>query len=331
MADALSFVKKITWDKALNFFTISLSYIASSFFKKPVTFGLPATVSIEPSSRCILNCPECPAGNRTLRRKRHDMDLNLYSRILDQIARHTLWLQLYFQGEPFMNPNIFRMIQQAGEKKIYSILSTNGHFLDELFSQKIIESGLDRLIISLDGTDAETYNQYRKNGDYLKVIEGIQNLTHLRQREGSHKPYIILQFLVFRFNEHQIRSINNLGKKLGVDRVKIKSAQIYHPEKKKNLIPSKRKYSRYKEDMSGEINLRKHLKNQCTRLWYTTVIDTDGNVGPCCFDKHIEYPMGNIHNTLFHEIWKSSAYQKFRQRILSNRSAIEMCRNCTQT
>jgi len=258
------------------------------------------------------------------------MDMKIYEEILNQTENTTLWLLLYFQGEPFLHPVIFSMIKKAKEKKLYTTLSTNGHFLNETNCTKIIDSGLNRIIISLDGTDAETYSKYRKNGDFNKVLDGINTLTREKKRMNSHNPFVILQFLVFRHNQNQVKPIKKLGKTLGVNRVHIKSAQIYNFNEKTATIPTKAKYSRYVLNSQNQSQLKSKLKNSCRRLWFSSVITTDGDILPCCFDKHADHPMGNITQQLFSAIWKNNLYNNFRKKVLTNRGGIGICRNCTE-
>lgn len=254
----------------------------------------------------------------------------VYDSILNQIEKTTLWLLLYFQGEPFLHPELFSMIEKARRNNLYTILSTNGHFLNEQNCESIINSGLNRIIISLDGTEEETYSQYRKNGDFKKVTKGIAQLAKTKQSMKARTPLIVLQFLVFRHNQDQVQSIKELGKNLGVESVQIKSAQIYNFREKTENIPTHSKYSRYYFNSNKEARIKSKLKNKCRRLWFTTVITTDGDVAPCCFDKQADYAMGNIMQQPFQEIWKKEAYTNFRKKVLTNRSDIGICRNCTE-
>jgi len=75
----------------------------------------------------------------------------------DELAQNLLYLIFYFQGEPYINPKFLDMVKYAHDKGIYTITSTNGHFLNKANAKKTIESGLDRMIISVDGTTQETY------------------------------------------------------------------------------------------------------------------------------------------------------------------------------
>jgi len=330
MTHYLTFLKKLTFKKILNFFLVEISFILSVLLRKTIVWGLPYTVSIEPTILCSLKCPECHTGAGILTRKNQMIDNVLYRRIIDEINSTTLYLILYFQGEPLMNKDIFDMIRYASGNKIFTVTSTNGQHLDRGNTGKIIGSGLDRLIISVDGTDQITYEKYRKGGSLKKIIEGTQCIKELKIRSGSSKPEVIFQFLVFRHNENQVNEMERFGKKHGADKVWIKTAQVTDMDQGRNIIPENPEYTRYRINDEGELTIKGKLKNRCKRLWRTTVVTTDGVVVPCCFDKNADYGMGDLNGNNLTWIWKDQKYTDFRMVILKDRQRIDICNNCTE-
>ena len=145
------------------------------------------------------------------------------------------------------------MVRYASDKKIYTATSTNAHFLTKENAEKTVQSGLDRLIISIDGTTQEVYENYRIGGKLEKVLEGTKNIIQAKKRLKVSKPHIIFQFLVVRPNEHQIQEAKELAKKLGVDEIKFKTAQIYDYENGSDLIPTLDKYARYRQGKKRQI------------------------------------------------------------------------------
>jgi radical SAM protein with 4Fe4S-binding SPASM domain len=241
-----------------------------------------------------------------------------------------MYLILYFQGEPLLNPAFFEMASYAKEKGIYTATSTNGHFLTDENARKIIESGLNRLIISLDGADQETYEQYRRGGDLNMVFDGIGKVVRLKKEMKSSTPYVIIQFLVFKNNEHQIPAMKTLAKELGADKLELKTAQIYDYENDTSLIPDHPKYARYIKDGSGKWKLKKAIHNRCFRMWSGAVITWDGRVVPCCFDKDATHQFGKLETHSFKKIWKSKSYKEFRKQVFTDRNKIDICQNCTE-
>src|SRR5258706_8851793 len=258
------------------------------------------------------------------------MKKELFASVISQLAPSLSYLIFYFQGEPYLHPKFLEMVRLASQKKIYTATSTNAHFLDDEASRETVESGLDRLIISLDGTTQETYQSYRIGGKLDKVMEGTRNILRWKKELKSKTPHVIFQFLVVRHNEHQIDEVKNLARELGVDEVKLKTAQIYDFENGSDLIPSIDKYSRYKKNSNGTYSIKNGLLDECWKMWHSCVITWDGKVVPCCFDKDAHYVLGDLNKNSFQEIWRGEKYNQFRNSLFTSRSEIEMCRNCTE-
>lgn len=307
------------------------SYHLSKWTHKPVQWGYPVSVSFEPTTSCNLRCPECPSGLRSFTRPTGMLHKDFFRETIDQLHKDLLYLVFYFQGEPYLNPSFLEMVKYAASKKIYTATSTNAHYLDEENAKRTIESGLDRLIISIDGTTQEVYKQYRVGGQLDKVIEGARNIVKWKKELNSKKPFVVFQFLVVKPNEHQIEEVKQLAKDIGVDDVWFKTAQVYDYETDPNqLIPTLDKYSRYRLKPDGSYVFKGKLTNHCWRLWHDPVITWDGLVAPCCFDKDAQHQLGDLKQQSFKEIWNNPAYKSFRGKILTGRSTIDICSNCSE-
>jgi radical SAM protein with 4Fe4S-binding SPASM domain len=330
LADTLNMLSKLTLKKSNNALRILSSYYLSKYSKFLIHKGLPMSIAIEPTTACNLRCPECPSGLRSFTRPTGMLQEDLFKKVIDELKDTLLYLTFYFQGEPYLHPMFTELVRYASNRNIYTATSTNAHYLDERNAKKTVESGLDRLIISIDGTTQETYQQYRIGGKLEKVIEGTKNILYWRKQLKSQTPYVIFQFLVVRPNEHQISEVQHLGKELGVDEVKLKTAQIYDYENGSLLMPTIEKYARYQKDEAGKYFIKNSLGNSCWRMWQSCVITWDGAVVPCCFDKDAHHKLGELAHQDFKSIWQSTAYQAFRNSLLRSRSEIEMCKNCTE-
>jgi radical SAM protein with 4Fe4S-binding SPASM domain len=328
--DTLQFVRKQTWRRMLNMFKLYLSYYLTKWSGRPIQWGMPMTISIEPTTACNLRCPECPSGLRSFTRDTGNLKSDFFTRIIDELHRELTHLIFYFQGEPYINPKFLEMVQYASQKGIYTITSTNGHFLNDENARATIQSGLDRLIISVDGTTQEVYEQYRKEGKLDVVLQGARNVVKWKKALRSHTPHIIFQFLVVRPNEHQIPDIYRLAKEIGVDEVKLKTAQVYDYRNGNELIPTIYAYSRYRRKEDGTYAVKNKLLNHCWKLWHACVITWDGMVVPCCFDKDAVHRLGNLRESSFASIWQGSEYNQFRTMLLKGRDQIDICTNCTE-
>lgn len=328
LKEAKILLGKATFRKLWNILLLKLSFYISILLKRVIHWGNPMALAIEPTTSCNLRCPECPSGLRSFTRPIGMLDHRFYKQIIDQSAPYLTYLTLYFQGEPYLNPRLFDLIHYASSNNIFTATSTNAHFLQDHNAKKTIESGLDKLIVSVDGIDQKTYEKYRIGGNIDKVFEGIKNLVRWKKQLRRKNPMIVLQFLVLKSNQHQVGEVRKLGRSLGVDQVSLKTAQIYDFKKGSGLIPDNPAYSRYKA-INGSYRVNGRLTNDCWRMWSSSVITWDGKVVPCCFDKDADYVLGNLKEDTLQTIWRASGQNRFRQQILNSRKEIDICGNCS--
>lgn len=327
----MNLLSKLTPRRVWNGVKVLSSYYASLISKKPVQWGLPVSISFEPTTSCNLRCPECPSGLRAFTRPTGMLEKDFFSQTIDEIHKDLLYLIFYFQGEPYLNTSFLDMVKYASDKGIYTATSTNAHYLNDEAARKTVESGLDRLIISIDGTSQETYKQYRVGGNLEKVIEGAKNIVKWKKELNSKTPFVFFQFLVVKHNEHQIEEIQQLAKEIGIDEVRFKSAQVYDYENDPNqLIPTIDKFSRYKKNKDGTYTPKNKLANRCWKLWHANVITWDGLVVPCCFDKDAMHQLGNLKNQSFKTVWNNDNYKQFRAELMMGRKNIDICSNCSE-
>jgi radical SAM protein with 4Fe4S-binding SPASM domain len=329
--DSFNLLSRLTPRRAWNAGKVLSSYYISKITGKPVQWGYPISISFEPTTSCNLRCPECPSGLRAFTRPTGMLQKDFFRQTIDQLSKELLYLVFYFQGEPYLNPAFLDMVKYAAGKGIYTATSTNAHYLTDENARKTVESGLDRLIISIDGTTQDVYQQYRVGGKLHKVLEGARNIVKWKKELKSKTPFVFFQFLVVKPNEHQIEDVKRLAKETGVDEVRFKTAQVYDYETDpNNLIPTIEKYSRYRKNQQGQMEFKNALNNHCWRLWHATVISWDGLVVPCCFDKDAQHPLGDLKGKSFKEIWHNDKYKRFREQVLMSRKNIDICANCSE-
>jgi len=285
---------------------------------------MPVSIGIELTNYCNLRCPECVTGSGKLTRSQGFMDIGLFKTVIKELSPYLYNTNLYFQGEPMLHPQFFSFLENS--RNTFTTVSTNGHYLSAENSEKIVKSGLNHLIISLDGMDQETYALYRKNGKLNTVIGGIKNAAEAKIRFNS-KIKLEIQFLVNKINEHQIPQIKELAKSVGAS-LRLKSMQVNDIKEAGLWLPLNGKFSRYIL-VNGEYVIKSNLPDRCARLWFNPVITWDGKVLPCCFDKNADHIMGDLNQDSFRDIWIGPKYRIFRKSIFSGRNMIEICRNCT--
>jgi MoaA/NifB/PqqE/SkfB family radical SAM enzyme len=225
-----------------------------------------------------------------------------FKKIIDEVRKSVDTLLLWNYGEPFLNPEILKMIGYAVNARLFVKTSTNGHFFESKdFCTRLVKSGLNHLIVSLDGADRETLRKYKKKADFNAVIKGIGNIVEARKICGSKTPVLEIQFIIMKHNEHQLQAMRNLTIELGADIYSEKTVSLHmHPDNPRfqqvarKYLPSDPSNSRYYLTPGGGFSLAGEIKNGCSMLYKSTVINSDGSVIPCCSDWYSDYVMGNV-------------------------------------
>ncbi|MDH4474562.1 MAG: radical SAM/SPASM domain-containing protein [Fluviicola sp.] len=328
--DSVRILRMLSFQRAWNIIRLKWSFQWSKWFNKAWHSGNPFAVSIEPTTACNLGCPACPSGLKAFTRPTGKLDLEQHEQWLEQLKKHTFYINYYFQGEPFLHPQFLDLIRAAKKHRIYTATSTNAHFIDAKKALEIVDSGLDRLIISIDGLTQETYSSYRVHGQLDKVIAASKHLVAAKRERKQQTPFLIFQFLVVKANEHEIDTLHELAHEIGIDEIRFKSAQVYDYENGNELIPDNERYSRYYKKKDGTYRVKFKGGDHCWRMWSSAVLTWDGQVVPCCFDKDAQHTLGTLQTESFSTIWNNDRYRDFRTSVLQDRNAIEICTNCSE-
>lgn len=293
-------------------------------------WGLPRILMIEPTNECNLHCPLCPTGAGTLKRPKGQMSFELYSRVLADLDGALSRVKLYNYGEPFLHPRILDMIALARQAEIHARVSTNGlAFLRGIDADDLISSGLDYLRVSVDGATAETYNVYRVGGQLDRVLEGVRVLQRRKRELERRRPVVELQFIAMRHNEHELAAVREIAHELGA-LLRIKSVGVGDVQRgsdRREWLPEDVTLRRY-EECDGRLALaRDGCATRCDHPWYRLVVNWDGQVTPCCYDRDGEYEFGNAAQGMA-AIWNGERLRAFRQRLRSS-DLPTICRRCS--
>jgi len=314
----MSLIKKILYKgRLLNSALVMIDFL----FRKTNPKGFPIILQIEPTNRCNLKCALCLTGKGKLERDIGDMDFSVFKNIIDKFEDKVIYLGLFFQGEPILNKDVFKMIEYLNSKKIYTRISTNADFDNETL-KKLVHSGLDELIVSLDCADPQTYFKYKGKDNFRKIVDNVEYL--IKERAAASRPFINLQLLVMKDTQDQIPAFRKLAHRLNVDRGLIKAVRINFPGGRFDYayLPDNKRYMR---------NLyRTGQKRQgCYRPWVSSAILWDGSVVPCCFDMEGQYVFGNVLSDDFGQIWRSHNYALFRQSAVGCADENFICNECS--
>jgi radical SAM protein with 4Fe4S-binding SPASM domain len=319
--------RNISGRKLLNLCKIALNRLL------PIsrTLGYPYMAHIAPSGICDLSCDLCPSAAPETQGKQL-LAFDTFKKFIDETGDYLLYIILWSWGEPLLNPEIFRMIAYAKERKILSVTSSNLNRFSREDARALISSGLDALIVALDGSTPETHARLRKGGDFQRVLDHTRLLMEEKERAGVRHPIVNLRMVVSRENEDEVEGFWRLAQDLGVDMASIKAFSTRqpgyaHPDFDRRFAPESEKYRwyRYHPDYSTDQRPRKY---RCRFPWTKPTLFADGTVASCEFDLTHEFPFGNITKSRFDEIWFSPRAERFRQRFQKDREAFEFCRDC---
>ena len=248
----------------------------------------PLHLDIESTSRCNLKCVFCDRQPYLAKDQAGDMGLALYKRIIDEGAEHKLWaIKLSYRGEPLLHKDIFKMVGYAKKKGILDVyFNTNATLMDKEAAKKILDSGLDRISISVEGTSAPEYEKLRVNSKFDTVFRNIKQLFELKKKMCLSFPRI------------RIQSVDYPG--FSAD--KYRSFWADYADEVAVLDFT---------DMSKEPDT-KPCKWSCPQLWQRMTIEWDGTVFACNNDKLRKLFAGDLKNKSVYDCWHDPSINKIR-------------------
>lgn len=287
----------------------------------------PTHLQIEPTNQCNLRCPVCHVVTDPKPQGR--IRFGDFCRIIDEVGDSLLVLNLWGWGEPFLNPDIFAMIRYAKAKGIHVVTSTNGHFLENSDdADRLLDAAPDVLIVALDGADKATYEKYRRNGNWERVLAGLRLIVDRRAERGSRYPRINLRMLLTKDNESQVSAMQALAQAIGVDVLSFKTLNSFdNPTYGETLIPTDQAYRRFAYDNTGK-PIR--VENRCKKPWNHPAIYRDGTLVLCDYYTGGEFALGNVlKGGTFRQLWFGEEYRRVRRRFAAGERAGLRCDNCS--
>lgn len=275
--------------------------------------GLPFHLVLESGNFCNLRCPLCPTPFREKKIPKGMLTYENAKTIINQFPG-LVHLNLSLWGEPLLNKDIFKIIRFAKSKDIEVLLQSNLNILNESSAKELINTQLDALQISLDGASQGTYEKYRVNGNFAKVIENIKLLKRIQNTEQNFKTKIIWKMVVNKFNELEVEKAQKMAKDLGAE---FKIVEIYTP------VHLAKEWKPCKAVEKSSI-VHSDIVDKCYSLWQVATINFNGDVFPCCSEFSPVDAIGNVFTHSFQTIWNSQKYIELRKK---NRYSIN-CKAC---
>ena len=310
-----------------GFFNYCLG-ILSAMGGRETAAGLPVHLTIEPANLCNLKCPVCETGAGILEREGGMMSLGGFKSVIDKVWRHTNSILFYYMGEPFLNPDAYKMIKYAKDKNIYVTTCTNGHFMD---AKELIASGLDEISFQIGGVTEMSHSIYRIGSNLKEIIDNIRELIQLKKKSGARLPKIIIGFIVMKHNQGEIEEFKKLAEDLEVNEARVINPCVRTMEQARKFLPADEKFWLYDRRKFGLGILcpRGVTRNHCNWIYFSAVVLYNGDVVPCCRDVHGRHVMGNLLAEDFKSIWNNVKYKAFRMKLKKKQADLEICRLCS--
>lgn len=298
-------------------------------------FDRPYLAMIETCNFCNLRCPTCTTPHDKISRAKEVMRLDDYKKIIDNIKDYVSVILPWFSNEPFINPDMIEMIKYSHRNNLYTVISTNAVLLDNKKSKEVVGSGLDEIILCLDGMSKASYEPFRVGADFDAVMENIKNFCALKKKTARKKPFVEIQFILTKLNQKEVESARSFAHSLGVDRFRVKSFALseyaYTKDEIKNLsekfLPDDSKYSaKIRYEKVGDILEIKNKKKKCDLVSSNIVVLTDGRVVMCCYDLNGGYSYGNVKEKKLKDFWHTEEVK--RKRMVARKRGYDLCKIC---
>ncbi len=313
----------------------AVNYADRKLRGKPKALAMPYAILVEPTTACQLECPLCPVGNGMLERPAQFLPMDVYQKAIDELAPYLYTMNFNGSGEPLLHPRLVEMIQYGAKKGIWMDVFSNFQLLRNDVIDALPASGLNRILISLDGTDKETYESYRIRGSFERITQNIRRLVEKRDATPDSPLQIDIQFVAMKQNEHQIEEIQKVVRDLGADQLIIKRTFLFQgtgdTQKTLSYLPDSEALSLYKKDQlrpddaKNPVDFKGAEHRICELLWTSAVILADGRVSPCCFDYHGWVILGDVRQDTFAAIWNGPEYQAFRAMVSADWRKVKLC------
>lgn len=264
---------------------------------------------------CNLRCPLCPTGNETIGRRQGIMSLEEYQRIFDQVKDHAIVVSLYNHGEPFLNDDVFAIIEHTRRHNVGTNMSSNFNWPKPVDTDDIVRSGLEYITCSIDGVAQDSYETYRVRGNIDEAFDNLRRLLASKKALGSKTPFVEWQFIVFKHVEHEMARAREMAIELGVDFLRFVAPAIQpeahadHPLRDR-YMPANPVF-RERDPALGQA--RGYVYDQpCFYLYRSMSIYPGGGVSPCCFGHEKRHDFGNLLTHSVSELWNNESYRSAR-------------------
>ena len=275
----------------------------------------PDRLYVESTNFCNLRCVMCPTGLGVIARPKGYMEMDLFRRIVDEVAPMQPALVLHSWGEPMMHAELFDMVRYARARDLWVETSTNITLLTEERIRKVLASGMSQLYLAMDGVTKATYERVRVGANFDKVVRNVERLLELKREAGS-KLRIVLQIIAMNETKEEVREFVCRWTRPEVDQVNVKHLDTWGDQ-----VES---ISQHAIDHE-----KPPVRRPCPNLWYHGYVFWDGSLVSCERDYDIKTPLGNVHDGVL-AAWHGERMQALREKHVKGDFTAPACVNCVE-
>ena len=261
----------------------------------------PIHVEFELTNRCNLACLMCP--HRIMERQQGDMNMAILKKAVDECRGKVKTTYLHQIGEPLLYPHIIEAINYVADAGIRTSISTNGMLLDELMTEKLLNSQLHEIYLMLDSMDKHVFENLRFGGDFDTVYNNYQYFLS-RKVEKKSDIHVKLQMIAMQENRGDREKFRQIVF-AGIDELDVKPFSSFAGAVTKSEPQENRRFG-------------------CAKPTSQLTIQWNGDMVPCCRDYNGFMVMGNVQNQTISEVWNSKKYNEFR----ANYKTSNLCERC---
>lgn len=288
----------------------------------------PFIVNIDPSDRCNFQCKFCPTGDRELMkntcgRNYGNMDFETYKKVIDdlcQFENKVKVIRLYKDGEPLLNPRFADMVRYAKESGCCERVdtTTNASLLTPERSLAIIDAGLDRINISVEGVTEKQYQDFA--GYSLKFAEYVENIRFFYENKKQCEVLVKINGDIISEEEKQI-FLDTFGDIS--DYIYIEHVMECWPTFEITKVDVNQSFGIYGQEINEVL--------VCPYVFYSMYVNSNGTVSLCFLDWHRKLLIGDVAKESMKDIWNGEKLKEYRKMFLrGERKEHPVCGNCGQ-
>jgi radical SAM protein with 4Fe4S-binding SPASM domain len=320
-------MRRMAVSKRWNLVESGLNFL----YRRLDPWSMPIHMQFELVNYCGLHCPVCPTGRKIMVRPRKAVEVDLFTRVLDEVGPYLLTLSLWGWGEPLLHPQLRQILSAAHRHRIVTLLSTNGQLLNnEEIIQDICEFPPTWLIVAIDGLTDATNSTFRKGATLETVREGVRKIAEIKKGRCQQFPVLHMRFMIMKHNEHEVAHVADFARENHFDFLTLRTLSIIMEQDPDavhhSFVPDSSEYRAYQYKNNRRISRNGFVCQQ--PFWFPTVF-ADGTLVACEQDYQGQLPMGVINDKVsFSDLWYSRSARSVRKNIRDDPESSSFCRSC---